>query len=101
MQEKKKPFSPVSVGATLTGIATLILFFIVILIAASRQGTAGRLLVAVSFLCMIIAFIGLFWGWSERKNENFNTIICRCGVILPAISAGCWAALYLLGAVIG
>lgn len=101
MKEKRKPFSPVSVGAALTGAGTLILFFVAILLSASRQGAAGRLLGAVSFLCMLIAFLGLFRGWSERKNENFNTAICWCGVILPAVSAGCWMALYLLGAVIG
>ena len=101
MKEKRKPFSPVSLGAAVTGLAGLALFFAFLAFSASRQGAAGRMTGALAFLGMLAAFFALFRGLSERRNENFDALMRWCGVILPAAAAACFATVYLLGAIIG
>jgi hypothetical protein len=94
IREKRKPLSPVSLGACVAGGITLLLFVGFLLISAYQEGNTINLFGAVSVLCMIVAV-------AARRNENFDGFTRLLGVIVPGVSAVSWIVLYMIGAIVG
>jgi cytoskeletal protein RodZ len=101
IREKRKPLSPVSLGACVAGGITLLLFVGFLLISAYQEGNTINLFGAVSVLCMIVAVAALVRGIAARRNENFDGFTRLLGVIVPGISAVSWIVLYMIGAIVG
>jgi glycerol uptake facilitator-like aquaporin len=101
IKEKRKPFSPVSLGAVIAGGVTLLLFFLVLTVSAYEQGNTANILGAVAVVSMVVAIVAFARGLTERKNDNFDLLTRWLGVILPAVAALSWIVLYLIGALLG
>lgn len=98
---EKKPKSTDSLIYAGIGLASIVAYLVVILIAAGLEGMLANFLGGISMLCMLLSIYIFVRGIQISKNENFNKSSRVAGVVVPGIAAALWILLYIIGIFMG
>ena len=99
-REKKKPYATESLIGIGVGAFSMILFIGFVFCAALTGGSVGKLVAALSVICLVAAIVAFFKAYKMKDNDNFSKAFRVAGIVTPAVAVACWLILYIIGIIV-
>ena len=95
--ESRRPNSVRSMVVAGVSAVSILIYIVFLLISVGSKGDTPNVLGGLAMLDMLIAFVCLFLGIKDFRDDSYNTTTRMIGLVLSILATLAWLVLYVAG----